>query len=120
MSELSINLLFPVLNERLRLENGIERSMEYLKKNVSSEKYSEYENGYDNIYINYFVSGSNESKSFVKCKNKEIIYSTKNKEFIIDVVKHISPIRLINCYIKKNYQIAQRNGFVKVVHHIAK
>lgn len=34
MSELSINLLFPVLNERLRLENGIERSMEYLKKNV--------------------------------------------------------------------------------------
>lgn len=35
MSELSINLLFPVLNERLRLENGIERSMEYLKKNVT-------------------------------------------------------------------------------------
>ena len=35
MSELSINLLFPVLNERLRLENGIERSMEYLKQNVT-------------------------------------------------------------------------------------
>ena len=35
MSEVSINLLFPVLNERLRLENGIERSMEYLKKNVT-------------------------------------------------------------------------------------
>lgn len=37
MSEntLSINLLFPVLNERLRLENGIERSMEYLRKNVT-------------------------------------------------------------------------------------
>jgi len=35
VSELSINLLFPVLNERLRLENGIERSMEYLKKNVT-------------------------------------------------------------------------------------
>jgi len=30
---LSINLLFPVLNERLRLENGIERSMAYLKEN---------------------------------------------------------------------------------------
>lgn len=29
---LSINLLFPVLNERLRLENGIERSMAYLKR----------------------------------------------------------------------------------------
>ena len=35
MSKLSINLLFPVLNERLRLEKGIERSMEYLKKNVT-------------------------------------------------------------------------------------
>ena len=32
---LSINLLFPVLNERLRLENGIEHSMEYLRKNVT-------------------------------------------------------------------------------------
>lgn len=34
-NQLSINLLFPVLNERLRLENGIERSMEYLRKNVT-------------------------------------------------------------------------------------
>lgn len=33
--ELSINLLFPVLNERLRLRNGIEKTMEYLKKNVT-------------------------------------------------------------------------------------
>ena len=32
---LSINLLFPVLNERLRLQNGIEKSMEYLKENVT-------------------------------------------------------------------------------------
>ena len=32
---LSINLLFPGLNERLRLENGIERSMAYLKENVT-------------------------------------------------------------------------------------
>ena len=34
-NSLSINLLFPVLNERLRLENGIERSMEYLRKHVT-------------------------------------------------------------------------------------
>ena len=34
-NQLSINLLFPVLNERLRLENGIERSMEYLRNNVT-------------------------------------------------------------------------------------
>lgn len=30
----SINLLFPVLNERLRLRNGIEKTISYLKKNV--------------------------------------------------------------------------------------
>ena len=35
MNEISINLLFPVLNERLRLRNGIEKSMEYLKQNVT-------------------------------------------------------------------------------------
>lgn len=37
MSEetISINILFPVLNERLRLRNGIERSMAYLRENVS-------------------------------------------------------------------------------------
>ena len=29
----SINLLFPVLNERLRLQSGIERTMSYLKEN---------------------------------------------------------------------------------------
>lgn len=32
---MNINLLFPVLNERLRLENGIRRSMEYLRENVT-------------------------------------------------------------------------------------
>ena len=32
---ISINLLFPVLNERLRLRNGIEKSMEYLRANVN-------------------------------------------------------------------------------------
>ncbi len=30
-----INILFPVLNERLRLESGIERSIAYLRENVS-------------------------------------------------------------------------------------
>ena len=32
--ELSINILFPVLNERLRLQNGIDQAMEYLRGNV--------------------------------------------------------------------------------------
>lgn len=32
---MSINILFPVLNERLRLQNGIERTMKYLQQNVS-------------------------------------------------------------------------------------
>lgn len=39
---------------------------EYLKKNVAPEKYAEYENGYDNVYINY-LSGANRSGGFVKC-----------------------------------------------------
>lgn len=39
---------------------------EYLKKNVSPEKYAEYQNGYDNVYINY-LSGANTSQEFVKC-----------------------------------------------------
>ena len=33
--ELSINLLFPVLNERLRLQSGIDRTMAYLRENVT-------------------------------------------------------------------------------------
>lgn len=33
--ELSINLLFPVLNERLRLRDGIENTMAYLRENVT-------------------------------------------------------------------------------------
>ena len=39
---------------------------EYLQKNVSAEKYAEYQNGYDNVYINY-LSGPNQSQGFVKC-----------------------------------------------------
>lgn len=33
--DLSINILFPVLNERLRLKSGIDRTMDYLIENVS-------------------------------------------------------------------------------------
>lgn len=44
---------------------------EYLQKNVSAEKYAEYENGYDNVYINYFATGTNESKGFVKCSVRQ-------------------------------------------------
>lgn len=40
---------------------------EYLRRNVSEEKYAEYEAGYDNVYINYCVSGYHESQGFVKC-----------------------------------------------------
>ena len=39
---------------------------EYLKKNVSEKKYAEYQNGYENVYINY-LSGENRSEEFVKC-----------------------------------------------------
>lgn len=39
---------------------------EYLRKNVSKEKYAEYESGYDNVYINY-LAGAKKSNAFVKC-----------------------------------------------------
>lgn len=32
--QMEINILFPVLNERLRLQSGIDRTMEYLRLNV--------------------------------------------------------------------------------------
>jgi len=34
-------------------------------------------------------------KEFIKCKNRQVIYSTKNKDFVIDVVKHIGIRRSI-------------------------
>ena len=40
---------------------------DYLNKNANSEKYFEYLTGYNNVYINFFVSGTNESKVFTKC-----------------------------------------------------
>ena len=43
---------------------------EYLEKNVSKEKYAEYKNGYDNVYINY-LSGQNVSGGFVKCSTAQ-------------------------------------------------
>ena len=39
---------------------------DYLQKNVSAEKYTEYKSGYNNVYINY-LAGSNLSNGFVKC-----------------------------------------------------
>lgn len=44
---------------------------DYLRKNVSAEKYKEYEDGYDNVYINYFASGTNQSRAFVKCSVRQ-------------------------------------------------
>ena len=40
---------------------------EYLRKNTTPEEYAKYEAGYDNVYINYYVSGYNISEEFVKC-----------------------------------------------------
>lgn len=43
---------------------------QYLQKNISGEKYKEYSNGYDNVFINYF-SDDVSSNGFVTCKNKQ-------------------------------------------------
>ncbi|MBR2381602.1 MAG: hypothetical protein IKA84_03820 [Clostridia bacterium] len=39
---------------------------DYLQKYVSEEKYAEFKNGYENVYINY-LSGAKRSNGFVKC-----------------------------------------------------
>lgn len=44
---------------------------DYLKQNVSSDKYAEYDSGYDNVYINYYVSDSYASNGFVKCATRQ-------------------------------------------------
>lgn len=49
---------------------------EYLKKNVSPEKYAEYEKGFDNVYINYYASGTNISDGFVKCSVRQGEFGT--------------------------------------------
>lgn len=41
--------------------------VDYLEKNVSEEKIAQYQDGFDNVYINYFSSGRNISSGFVKC-----------------------------------------------------
>ena len=44
---------------------------EYLKMTSTPEKYAEYEAGDDNVYINYFVSGTTSSAGFVKCATRQ-------------------------------------------------
>ena len=44
---------------------------DYLQKNISAEQYAEYENGYDNVYINYYATGTNASNGFVKCSVRQ-------------------------------------------------
>ncbi len=44
---------------------------DYLKKNVSADKYAEYEAGYGNVYINYYATGTNESRAFVRCAARQ-------------------------------------------------
>ena len=43
---------------------------EYLEKNVSEEKYAEYKNGYDNVYINY-LTALQRSSEFVKTSTSQ-------------------------------------------------
>jgi hypothetical protein len=44
----------------------------------------------DEVAVIKAISDSKEAmKEFIKCKNRQVIYSTKNKDFVIDIVKHI-------------------------------
>ena len=79
---IGINKVVSKFNDNLPLGNGTKATViilagqsnasgcsqvEYLKENVEKEKFSEYQNGYDNVYINYFSSNLNISNGFVKC-----------------------------------------------------
>lgn len=44
---------------------------EYLERRTSPEKYAEYQAGYDNVYINYYCTGTNVSQGFVRCAAKQ-------------------------------------------------
>ncbi len=57
---------------------------EYLKKNADPQKYAEYEAGYDNVYINYYATGSNQSNGFVNC-------SVRQGEYIAGVGGYYGP-----------------------------
>ena len=46
-------------------------SDEYLKQNTSPEQYAEYEQGYGNVYINYYTTGTNLSRAFVNCTTRQ-------------------------------------------------
>ena len=44
----------------------------------------------DEVAVIKAISDNKEAmKEFIKCKNRQVIYSTKNKDFIIDIVKHV-------------------------------
>lgn len=44
----------------------------------------------DDVAVIKAIDDSKEAmREFVKCKDRQVIFSTKNKEFIMDVVKHI-------------------------------
>ena len=45
--------------------------VEYLQKKVSEEKFTEYSNGYDNVYINFYSTKMNKSDGFVKCSTSQ-------------------------------------------------
>ena len=49
----------------------------YLQKNVSAEKYAEYQNGYDNVYINYL------RKKIDNVLGLKLIYTVRNQGYMM-------------------------------------
>lgn len=59
--------------------------LEILESHILNDK--EY---VDEVSVIKAISDNKEAiKEFINCKNRQVVYSTKNKDFIIDVVKHI-------------------------------
>ncbi|MCC0705022.1 hypothetical protein IC213_18360 [Clostridioides sp. ES-S-0049-02] len=59
--------------------------LEILESHIQNEK--EY---VDEVALIKLIPDNKEAlKEFNRCKDKEIVYNTKNKEFVIDIIKHI-------------------------------
>ncbi|MCR8744273.1 hypothetical protein [Romboutsia lituseburensis] len=59
--------------------------LEILESHIVGEK--EY---VDEVAVIKAISDDKEAmREFIKCKNKQVVYSTKNENFIIDVVRNI-------------------------------
>ena len=59
--------------------------MEILKSHILNDK--EY---VEEVELVRIIEDEKEAmQEFMKCRNRQVVYSTKNEEFVIDVIRHV-------------------------------